>query len=1054
MGLFRNIVGSFLGVPVHVASRWLPRATAYVLLLLFFTLQAYFGTSARERLIVSGVLAGLVFATELTLFLLNAAINASVELSDSAPDDEPERPGDIPPEIWQLRSVLLAPATRAAAVEDLIGSGVDLSALLALVRFMERTSYGAVERVPRARQANLIGVCGRYWSLPFSRQSLSAVFPVDHSWLYAIAAGAGTYLAAALGLWVLGARPFSRYDRWWGAAVLSGAVASVVWRPEREPFSAAADDAWAGLGRAVAVVALAGARAAAAALEGGALEVAGLRIELSWAAPYVCDIAYWGLVLLPFWLFAGFVGHPAGVALAAVEAFNRYAFGQSGVVGFRHMALQAARGAAAAAAAWGALAHAGADIALPAAAAAATLLGALPVWWAQEQREAWWAALGWPLACAGTAFWLPYALARAGDAARASAAVGAAVWCGACDLLLPLLSSYNRFGFVHARLYCGPVRAVPAVRGLTQLVALPLAVAAGLRGPAPAPVVALAVVHAVQKAHTEPHVFAVAQILALATLSREFAVAGATPAFVLALLIAAKAEVLLPLLHFFARSRGTLARPGDEDPCFAPLLHVFVANVLLHPGPDWWLKLPSFAWSALTGASLSVITGVPWLAAPGAPRPFRFFEFAPGSLPDMHALLARSLAEHPVEAPVYTSAVAGLARGFAPLARAGLLGLVTCGDMFVFQSGEFLLLAHVVAIEPTCFRVQVRGLPYAGQAAARRSGPEAEALTGFARDESACRRANRAVMGAAELRQRELPLRIYDAAETPLDGAFLTVTGADCFEWFAFAFCRIAARAGLRAGDLQAPCNAYRPRVQRAVALEPRLARLLALLGAERPPEDVHALAVFWGSVSLAFFTDSGVLDTAPLLAAFRGSFDLPQDLAWVYSVNGLFANVVIPAVRLGITYVYLASAAMAPLRDQPEDDFLREVADWGGAESEILVVPTGSKEFEDALFRSERPLLSLEPPRPGWPAAVMVRFALVDKEWDVFRLDHEFVRALWSNERRGVLFYENARPARFAIQPNHKFFNQTIIEFCDPPVGDPALVSPCLVSLINPWKC
>jgi hypothetical protein len=209
-------------------------------------------------------------------------------------------------------------------------------------------------------------------------------------------------------------------------------------------------------------------------------------------------------------------------------------------------------------------------------------------------------------------------------------------------------------------------------------------------------------------------------------------------------------------------------------------------------------------------------------------------------------------------------------------------------------------------------------------------------------------------------------------------------------------------------------------------------------------------LAVFWGTIALSLFSESGALDTEKLIPAFRGSLELPLDLGWVYSVPGLFAQLLTNAVRLGISCVYLASALMAPDLSQP--DHLDRAAAWfDEVETEVLLCPIGSPEFEEAFFHGTMPILSLEPSGGDGNQSSLMRFAPAEKKWSVFKFDHEFMRALWQSDLRNVLFYSRGSD-RTSLLPNPNLFTHLTVQLCDPPIGDPALVSPFLELLINPW--
>jgi hypothetical protein len=79
------------------------------------------------------------------------------------------------------------------------------------------------------------------------------------------------------------------------------------------------------------------------------------------------------------------------------------------------------------------------------------------------------------------------------------------------------------------------------------------------------------------------------------------------------------------------------------------------------------------------------------------------------------------------------------------------------------------------------------------------------------------------------------------------------------YAWFAFAFCRIVARDGISLNVLQEPAEAYFPRIQAIIRMEERTsAHCFSCWGSRRTFEEVHTLAILWGTIALSFFSETG----------------------------------------------------------------------------------------------------------------------------------------------------------------------------------------------------
>ena len=78
-------------------------------------------------------------------------------------------------------------------------------------------------------------------------------------------------------------------------------------------------------------------------------------------------------------------------------------------------------------------------------------------------------------------------------------------------------------------------------------------------------------------------------------------------------------------------------------------------------------------------------------------------------------------------------------------------------------------------------------------------------------------------------------------------------------------------------------------------------------------------------------------------------------------------------------------------------------------------------------------------------------------KKWSVLKMNHEWMRALWSNDERDIIFLTNNDNERDSIQENQVFLNNMILQAADIPVGYPAFTTEIIDSYFNPfstYKC
>jgi hypothetical protein len=562
----------------------------------------------------------------------------------------------------------------------------------------------------------------------------------------------------------------------------------------------------------------------------------------------------------------------------------------------------------------------------------------------------------------------------------------------------------------------------------------------------PSWILALIIVHGTQKALTEGHVFALAIVLCSSLLRSDFGLEKSDCNLAISLLIATKAEVFIPMLKFLYRSRCIyMIDPDLFDRRLIQILGMQLMQWVVGwlPGPDMYLKVPCLVWSAISGSSVLLAGGSPYLILPGAIRPFCFFDWPMKERGGVRTMFTRNISDYPVETPVYTSASMALAKKFGRIVRKGKIGSVTCGDMFLFRCGALSIVLSVVAIEPVSYHIQLRGLEYNSRMGCHED--ESFFLDELVESASAASLAACSVLSSYELRQKYVPLKLYSVTKTPVSDAFLGVNGDVIKQWFLFAYCRSIAKGGVVAAQIQAVDANYRDSAE-----VERLMRVIFSL-MDYQTDNIPVYVGFWSVFDGILFEDQ-VLKTNELTEMFKGLIHVPDEFSWVYSAGSTLNDLVISTVRMGAALSFLASSGVAPSMELETDEvtFLRQALDFTmECEQDCVIAPLDAEEFEREFFRGKKVgLIGMEVVM-GMPC--VLRFVKYEEEWSVFQLCPAFVHALWGSQARAILFWGNQESERLAISGNVEFLNNMILQSCDSPIGYPAYTSGFLDSLVDP---
>lgn len=1033
-------------------------------LILFFELFFYLDTSRNANLIGCGCVIGLFFLIKLVLYFFTFLLKTSLDISVSEASVKEDRPEHIPPEIWELRSILRNPNTNIdATVSDLIATGVEVDGVLKLVEYLQTESGVSVEISESDDDQNpVINICGRLYTLPFSRNSIGSFFPATFSFDILIFIAAFGFASAYLPLSLKD--QFLAREKWWVAIVCATSTYSILIPPETDPYITFSPDPWTCVARpfAISIVSTLWRVFLRIEQDYSVTKLPFYDIEINWAVwlPYIFDILKYSILLLPFWVVIGFVGHPLSVFVAILEAACRYLFGQNGVKGKLHLAVQILRGAASVACCWALLNHEFSKLYLSFAIAIATFINTIPLYFNVRNYRIVLISYGYSFLLAILSFVCSYCIVYLPNNENKQKIIlwFSFGWFLAIDVVLPYTTSCNPYFLLHFQIF-NVFPGIGLIRDFSQLIVGPLFISACLLETSFHPLLlAFIIVHATQKCNSEPHIFALAVIMTVMLFPKDLGYYDYSINLLLSLLFSSKLEIVYHVVNLTYRSRNVFELGEIFSQYDEPILNLIgsiLACILEEmPASDFVFKIPSMIWCSITGASFTCHSGSSFWLSPGPLRPFYFFDFP---IKTHQGSFLKNSSEYPIETPIYSSACRTFINEFSRIARFGCLGYVSAGDIFLFKAEDLMMFVHVISIESSVYRIQCRGLEYNSTTICH-SG-EAGELSSDISNYSLLPNyfmATKSKYRAFDLQAIQVSLLIYDVNRTNLTDAFLGCSPRQIYEIFLGSYCYIIATQKDLLFEIplheeiestMAFTTNCSERIEQLV-----MARLAALnLNQTLSPEESSLAKVLWLSIVRALFNqETSSLNYQILVDAYKGNIQFDDSAMWIYNTSTLLSNIVIPSIRLGCAACYLENALPIDFdeNDQcsPETmiEFIEEV------ESTFVIADIDAQTFETKFYNKEKKSIFALENVQGKP--YIIRFYLNTKVWSVFRVKPEWARALWSGEARTLLFYLNTNEERSSIQQNDNLLNNLILQSADSPIGYPAYLSDILDSPNNPF--
>lgn len=1146
-----DLIASFIG-GIFVGDRTkfsiITRLLVYFIILVFFEIFLYidFHSDSEENtsnysinLIATGILTFFIFLIKLTIWALNYFIKLNEESSDSIELKTEERPDNIPPEIWQYHDTIVrSKRPRDLVISDLLASGVDPTGLMNLVNYIQSEDHQISEVYVNKQDDKkyMINICGRSYDTKLNPGNINKIFPSTTSFLIVLYSTLLCFAATYFSISIKSC--FSRGEKWWVAIVCTISIYSILYPVDSDPYSTKIPDQLTGCSRPLALFIIAGLLDIVTFLDEKYVIQKKIFIisffydvSVKWEiiSPYLNDILHYGLIFLPFLVFAGFVGHPLSVVISIIESFNRYIFGQCGVSNILHLVIQLVRGSASVAINWSLLQYKFNGPTLAISISISTLLATFPIFTSLKKACTYIIYYCYPILITAISFLLSFCIVDLAGNRWDIISWFSFGWILLIDVIFPYFYSNEKYFFFHFRLIRS-FRGSILIRNITQLIITPLFVSSALhynnkyiRGQAgfdivtksegesfysksmdsfytssnlPKLMISCAIVHSIQKANTEPHIFALVIWLTVITLPYEFDLQFPAVNFIISMLIATKLEVFIPQVEFALHSRNAsfLFKNDDEKPFFLISILIQILNSLfqMFPSADLVLKIPALIWSFITGASFISIKGTSFALSFAPIRPTYFFDWPVRESNDLEAIFTKKVSEHPLEAPVYTSVSYSLSSKLATIIRSGRLGLVNNGDMFLMQESSSLLtiLVHIIVIEPYCIKMQIRGLEYMNRTICH--AEEDLFLYEMIKSYETFPNFNAAAISscaAYDIRALGIPLKMYENTKTNVKEAFIGLEPELNVKILIASFCH----------TFKSLSSAHTINVQEEFQPLPNeisdsedaqhfhnsqnFDYFIELIrnGNSINDNEINLLFDLFVIICMNMLDDTGRFIIDNIVNAYNGNINFKEEFSWIYDSNTIYNDLVIQTIRKGIVVGFLASSGFLNEDESIEDieNFVDEVCQtyiittfdspafrsaFIGSEdsfdysSKQLSQSTSSiSSKEDEIEKTEKyksnkrkKIIIIDKINDE---EVVLRFTRNPVKWNVLKIKHEWVRALWGNDTMDILFYRNTNAERMSIQYNKLYLNNMILQACDFPIGYPAFVSKIMDSFIHPYS-
>ena len=457
---------------------------------------------------------------------------------------------------------------------------------------------------------------------------------------------------------------------------------------------------------------------------------------------------------------------------------------------------------------------------------------------------------------------------------------------------------------------------------------------------------------------------------------------------------------------------------------------LYVISVVV-PFIDRSLSGPGVAWSIITGAPVHIPAAFEILQLPAHIRPNAFWNLFTSPRYDVVKMIESHASEHPVESPLYLSALQALTSHLSQFILEGTFGCVDENDFFILKGSKMTMFVHVVSLSPSGPSFQIRGLEYKSETICHQT--EVSFIDNLcdllAKDWTSIFSSGLQILSMMwDVATLQLQLPMYDLSNTPLSSLISSTNHETIIKWLSYISAYYISR--MPEILLNVPIDNTEEQTHR---------ESLEFFGMESDNVSLMQANHLINSI-LKCFTGNWESFADKLFNAFHESAVFEDADAWIDSDERIAEHVIVPTVRLTVLSLYLEQASLVspPALD---DDILDHFEHYS---EDHLIAPASSPEFAHEFQISRRALLSLENLNN---TKSVIYFHHSRPTWNVLRVNRNTIRALWASEACEQIFILVDEPERLSIQSMAPYLHNLINQACDLPIGYPAFVSPVVTS-------
>ena len=1001
----------------------------------------------KEHLIFSGAITAFIFLILIILYMLNKFLDNTFELTttESADDlDKEEVPNGISKPLWQLRNAYQFDDSHVSDTAlELIQNGFPAEEVFKLVDHMSKKPAPPKPKANNDENVeDYLRCCNSIYKFPWSRDQINAPFNHNTTFPYVVVS---TILVFAECFTVSYSMKFYNNSQIWWICIAAGmSIYSVLCQPETDPYSFNHSEIWTGFTRPFFVALMNSILILCEKIlewtekDNFQTTIPEFDLTIKWVTvlPHVEELCKYGIYLMMIFIF--FVISPIHYVITwFLEFVSRYLFGCAGATGFFNSIFQFIR---------------------------CCVVYVIVYFWEKEITFKTHSFL--ILAISNFILQIPlsniplrkvwiyliqslissviiYAAGLLADnIPKLATEIIILVLALLIDLIYPLLKTYNKYIFLYFGFQSKRYRFMGIVRYIWHVIEIGLIIGFLLKSEEQIrPFIFAFLVPMVINRFSSAPTAAVFSIIAFYFVKYEIGFDSYVGSAILAMWISRKCLTLADIIRHYMLGRmifleQLFCEDVSSDEFEMMELFLLMAVSVFVPFIDRSFQGLSLFWTAITGSPKHMPFALDFIQLPIHVRPNAFWNLFDTKSLDVLKTIKSHTIDHPLEAPIYLSAVQAFTKQISQLILDGTFGLVDENEFFILRGTKMCMILQIVAMSPTAISFQIRGLEYKSETFCHEV--EIEGI------DTMCQYVKNSIspsfFGAFQVSglmwnvaALDIQLPMYDISNTELANVINTTTHENIILWLKYV-------------------SAY------YISLSPELLLNVPLNSDE--VEDLHEVFEFFGSnlddaslrqanffvhCIIRSFTSNWGSFGDKIFTAFHGNPTLDESESWIEMDERLIENILTPVAKLTLLSIFLEEASIVSPPELNED--LKD--HFEHFHEDHCVASADSEEFALEFQKASKRLVCLE---QCDNVKTVLFFIHSTPSWNLLRYSRESIRSLWASQAYEQMFFLVMDKERLSIQNSPQSLHNLINQSCDLPIGYPAFVSPILTSYYTPF--